>query len=158
MADATHSFEEYDYARALARAESFFWWYCDFYLELVKGRRYDSDPQVSASVSRALRLSLSVFQRLFAPFGRYWLIHPKAFWTLEFRLSKVLARGAELATNVRTRDPATAAEAKARPPCRCGARKSRPRQIRWRSQLERSSAAWASSRSTKAAALNSTSA
>jgi valyl-tRNA synthetase len=67
VADATHSFEEYDYARALARAESFFWWYCDFYLELVKGRRYDSDPQVSASVSRALRLSLSVFQRLFAP-------------------------------------------------------------------------------------------
>ncbi len=68
VADATQSFEEYDYARALARAESFFWWYCDFYLELVKGRRYDTDPQVSASVSRALRLSLSVFQRLFAPF------------------------------------------------------------------------------------------
>ena len=59
---------EYDYARALERAESFFWWYCDYYLELVKGRRYDPDPEVSASVSLALRLSLSVFQRLFAPF------------------------------------------------------------------------------------------
>jgi valyl-tRNA synthetase len=68
VADATDSFEAYDYARALERAESFFWWYCDFYLELVKGRRYDADPQVSASVSLALRLSLSVFQRLFAPF------------------------------------------------------------------------------------------
>ena len=68
VAEATSSFEEYDYARALERAESFFWWYCDFYLELVKGRRYDPDPQVSASVSLALRLSLSVFQRLFAPF------------------------------------------------------------------------------------------
>jgi valyl-tRNA synthetase len=67
-AEATASFEDYDYARALERAESFFWWYCDFYLELVKGRRYDPDPQVSASVSRALRKSLSVFQRLFAPF------------------------------------------------------------------------------------------
>ncbi len=66
--DATDSFEDYDYARALERAESFFWWYCDFYLELVKGRRYDPDPQVSAPVSLALRLSLSVFQRLFAPF------------------------------------------------------------------------------------------
>ncbi len=66
--DATDSFEQYDYARALERAESFFWWYCDFYLELVKGRRYDADPHVSASVSLALRLSLSVFQRLFAPF------------------------------------------------------------------------------------------
>jgi valyl-tRNA synthetase len=68
VAEATESFESYDYARALERAESFFWWYCDFYLELVKGRRYDPDPQVSASVSLALRLSLSAFQRLFAPF------------------------------------------------------------------------------------------
>ncbi len=68
VAEATVSFEGYDYARALERAESFFWWYCDFYLELVKGRRYDPDPEVSASVSLALRLSLSVFQRLFAPF------------------------------------------------------------------------------------------
>jgi valyl-tRNA synthetase len=66
--EATASFESYDYARALERAESFFWWYCDFYLELVKGRRYDQDPQVSASVSLALRSSLSVFQRLLAPF------------------------------------------------------------------------------------------
>ncbi len=66
--EATDSFESYDYARALERAESFFWWYCDFYLELVKGRRYDQHPEVSASVSLALRQSLSVFQRLFAPF------------------------------------------------------------------------------------------
>ena len=34
----------------------------------MKGRRYDHDPAVSASVSRALRLSLSAFQRLLAPF------------------------------------------------------------------------------------------
>jgi valyl-tRNA synthetase len=66
--DATESFEEYDYTRALEHVEVFFWWFCDFYLELVKGRRYDPDPQGSASVSRALRLSLSTFQRLFAPF------------------------------------------------------------------------------------------
>jgi valyl-tRNA synthetase len=65
---ATQCFEDYDYARALERTEEFFWWYCDFYLELIKGRRYDADPQVSASVSRALRLCLSAFQRLFAPF------------------------------------------------------------------------------------------
>jgi valyl-tRNA synthetase len=65
---ATKSFEDYDYARALERAESFFWWYCDYYLELVKARRYDPSPSVAASVSLALRTSLSVFQRLFAPF------------------------------------------------------------------------------------------
>jgi valyl-tRNA synthetase len=68
VGEATDNFEEYDYARALERSEAFFWWYCDYYLELVKGRRYDPDPQVSASVSLALRTSLSVFQRLFAPF------------------------------------------------------------------------------------------
>jgi valyl-tRNA synthetase len=66
--DATSSFEEYDYARALQRAEEFFWWFCDYYLELVKGRRYDDAPEAAASVSRALRLSMSGFQRLFAPF------------------------------------------------------------------------------------------
>jgi valyl-tRNA synthetase len=68
VADATRSFDEYDYARALERTETFFWWFCDYYLELVKGRRYDPDTAVSASVSRALRLSLSSFQRLLAPF------------------------------------------------------------------------------------------
>ena len=66
--DATRSFEEYDYARALERTETFFWWFCDYYLELVKGRRYDTAPEAAASVSRALRLSLSAFQRLLAPF------------------------------------------------------------------------------------------
>ncbi|HEY2141284.1 MAG TPA: valine--tRNA ligase [Solirubrobacteraceae bacterium] len=66
--EATTSFDEYDYARALERAETFFWWFCDFYLELVKGRRYETATEGAASVSRALRLSLSVFQRLLAPF------------------------------------------------------------------------------------------
>jgi len=68
VADATASFEDYEYTRALERTEEFFWWYCDFYLELVKGRRYGSERDAAASVSRALRLSLSGFQRLLAPF------------------------------------------------------------------------------------------
>jgi valyl-tRNA synthetase len=68
VTDATTYLDDYDYARALERVETLFWWYCDFYLELVKGRRYDHSVQLVASVSRALRLSLSVFQRLFAPF------------------------------------------------------------------------------------------
>jgi valyl-tRNA synthetase len=73
VAEATDCFEGYDYARALERVEVFFWWYCDYYLELVKGRRYDAGETEAgrdgaASVSRALRRSLSVFQRLLAPF------------------------------------------------------------------------------------------
>jgi len=67
-ADATASLEAYDYTRALERTESFFWWYCDYYVELVKGRRYAREPGAASSVSRALRMSLSALQRLFAPF------------------------------------------------------------------------------------------
>jgi len=72
-AAATESFEGYDYARALERTERFFWWYCDNYLELVKGRRYDAGTSSQAragrgSASLALQTSLSAFQRLFAPF------------------------------------------------------------------------------------------
>ncbi|HEX5223973.1 MAG TPA: valine--tRNA ligase, partial [Solirubrobacteraceae bacterium] len=68
VTEATACFEDYDYARALQRSEDFFWWYCDYYLELVKGRRYAADPDISASVGHALRRSLSALQRLFAPF------------------------------------------------------------------------------------------
>ena len=66
--EATACLDAYDYTRALERVEDFFWWYCDFYLELVKGRRYDPAPAVVAPVSRALRISMSAFQRLLAPF------------------------------------------------------------------------------------------
>ncbi|HEX8715108.1 MAG TPA: valine--tRNA ligase, partial [Solirubrobacteraceae bacterium] len=53
VADATQSFDEYDYARALERVETFFWWYCDYYLELVKGRRYDAGETEEARAGAA---------------------------------------------------------------------------------------------------------
>ncbi|MHB8531258.1 MAG: valine--tRNA ligase [Solirubrobacteraceae bacterium] len=79
-AEAGESFESYDYARALQRTEEFFWWYCDYYLELIKGRRYSSDAAVAASVGLALRRSLSVFQRLFAPFLPYVAEEVWSWW------------------------------------------------------------------------------
>ena len=67
--ESTEDLEGYQYTRVLERTESFFWSFCDNYLELVKSRRYgDHGEGPAASANTALLTSLSVFLRLFAPF------------------------------------------------------------------------------------------
>ncbi|MBV9161861.1 MAG: valine--tRNA ligase [Pseudonocardiales bacterium] len=64
VAEASTAFESYDYTKALVVTETFFWSFCDDFVELVKSRAYQQDSSALAT----LRCALDVVLALFAPF------------------------------------------------------------------------------------------
>jgi valyl-tRNA synthetase len=64
VAEASAAFESYDYTKALVVTETFFWSFCDDFVELVKNRAYQQDSSALATLRRALDVVLA----LFAPF------------------------------------------------------------------------------------------
>jgi len=70
---ATQALDTYDHTRALEATETFFWTFCDDYLELVKDRAYGSESipadatEPTRSARAALVLALDTILRLLAP-------------------------------------------------------------------------------------------
>jgi valyl-tRNA synthetase len=109
--------DEYDYAWVLQKTESFFWDFCDNYLELVKSRRYgDFGEAPAGSANSAMLAALSVLQRLFAPYlpfvadevWSWWQqgsVH-RASWPAESEIVQVLGtpNADALALYVRTKE------------------------------------------------------
>lgn len=72
IAEATEAFERYEYSRAKAVTDHFFWkTFADNYIELVKTRVYTGTNEEKASAAWTLKYAFLTLTKLFAPFTPY---------------------------------------------------------------------------------------
>jgi valyl-tRNA synthetase len=78
IGSVTAKLEEYDFAHAAQEAYAFFWSeLCDWYLEIVKPRLYEGEPELSAILLRVLERVLALLHPIM-PFvtEEIWSYHP----------------------------------------------------------------------------------
>jgi valyl-tRNA synthetase len=78
---ATAGLADYDHTRALEASETFFWTFCDDYIELVKDRVHGQRGAAGRDSARAaLGLALDTLLRLFAPFAPFATEEVWSWW------------------------------------------------------------------------------
>ncbi|MGH9564581.1 MAG: valine--tRNA ligase [Candidatus Angelobacter sp.] len=81
----TSHLERFDYATALSLLERSFWSFCDFYIELSKGRVYGADgDEAKRSAQATLRIVIEAYIRCLAP---YLPFVAEEVWSTQYTVS-----------------------------------------------------------------------